>query len=66
MPDLLSPWLLALVMLNLAFVQITGTVDTTWLTGLWLATATAPLLARWRRRIWYRITWNVEIGRAHV
>lgn len=61
MPDLLMPWLLALVMLNLAFVQITGTVDSAWLTGLWLATATAPLLARWRRSLWYRITWNVAV-----
>jgi hypothetical protein len=61
MRDDLHPWLLAIVMLNLAFVQMTDAVDSTWLTGLWIATATAPLCVRWRKHLWYRVTWNAAV-----
>src|SRR5262249_46716972 len=57
-PDVLRPFLLALVLLDLAFVQITAAVDDRWLAGLWCATAAAPLLVRFCERLVYRVVWN--------
>jgi len=58
MPDPLRFLLLLLVLLDLAFVQVTGTVDPAWLAALWIATAVSPLLAGFRERFWYRTAWN--------
>ncbi len=53
--------LLAVVLVNLAFVQLTGAVGTHWLLPLWLLTAIAPWTARWQPRLLYRALWNGSV-----
>ena len=51
--------MLALVLTNLAFVQLTGSADPVWLLPLYVATLAAPWLTRWRDSRLYRGAWNV-------
>src|SRR5262249_9296801 len=44
-----------------AFVEIAGAVAPAWLACLWLATAAAPLLERWRERLAYRVAWSAAV-----
>lgn len=48
----------ALVLLNLAFVQLTGAAGLHWLAPLYALTLGAPLLARFRERLGYVLLWN--------
>ncbi len=61
MPSALRWLFLGIVLLNLAFVQLTGTVSSQWLLGLWLLAAASPLLQRFHERPAYVATWNAAI-----
>lgn len=61
MPEALRWLFLGIVLLDLAFVQLTGTVTSPWLWALWTCTAATPLLARLHDRAWYRATWNAAV-----
>ncbi len=55
--------MMALVLLNLVLVQITGAAGFQWLAPLFVLTVISPLLARFQERLWYRGFWNlVGIG----
>ncbi|MGE3173886.1 MAG: transglutaminaseTgpA domain-containing protein [Planctomycetota bacterium] len=58
MSEVLRFCLLGIVLVNLAFVQLTGAVSLHWMLGLWLLTAVAPAAVRWHERLWYRGVWN--------
>jgi transglutaminase-like putative cysteine protease len=58
MSEALRLLFVGIVLLDLAFVQLTATVSAAWLAGLWLFTALTPLLKRWHTHIWYRGLWN--------
>lgn len=51
--------LLALVLLNLAFVQLTGAVSGAWMALLWTLCAASPLLAGLHERRSYVAAWNL-------
>ena len=53
--------LVALVLTNLAFVQITEAADWVWLGPLAGLTLASPLLLRLRRHLAYRLAWNVAV-----
>lgn len=59
--NLLRTLLIALVLLNLAFVLITGAADPSWLVPLALLTVAAPILQRGAERALYKIAWNVAV-----
>ena len=51
----------ALVLLNLIFVHLTEAAGMEWLAPLFGATLIAPLLERYRERLWYRAGWNIAV-----
>ena len=61
MPEALRWLFLGIVLLDLAFVQLTGTVTSPWLWALWSCTAATPLLARFHELAWYRGLWNAAV-----
>ncbi len=61
MPEALRWLFLGIVLLDLAFVQLTGTVTSPWLWALWSCAAVTPLLARLHEHAWYRATWNAAV-----
>ncbi len=58
MPDALRPFVLALVLLNLVFVHLTGIVGAQWLLPLYALTVLSPLLQRLQHGLLYRLGWN--------
>lgn len=55
-------WMLTgLVLLNLAFVQLTATVSAPSMALLWSFALATPWLARWHERTWYRGLWNAGV-----
>ncbi len=58
MSDRLFPFLLALTLLDLAFVHATGVVASTGLLPMWLLAAGATWLRRLQRFRAYRLAWN--------
>lgn len=61
MPSVLQPFLLALVLLDLGFVQLTDSVSPQWLAPLWLSTLVSPWLRRLRGARGYALAWNLTI-----
>ncbi|MBK8101517.1 MAG: DUF3488 domain-containing protein [Planctomycetes bacterium] len=61
MADALRPLLLVLVLMNLAFVQITDTVSAGWMLPLWTLAIAAPVLCRLQERWLYRLVWNLGV-----
>lgn len=61
MPDCLHPLLLALVLLDLGFVQATDVVSLQGLLPLWLLALGSPWLRSLQRFLAYRIAWNVGV-----
>lgn len=61
MADGLRPFLLLLVLLNLALVQSTGAVDTGWMLALWGTAIAAPILTRLSEILVYRLVWNAAV-----
>lgn len=51
----------ALVLLDLAFVHLTGSAGEHWLVPLFVLALAAPLLERFRERLVYRGAWNVAV-----
>lgn len=61
MSDILRKPLMVLVLLNIAFVHLTGAVAPVWLGTLYVLTLAAPLMARYQSRALYRAGWNLGI-----
>ncbi|MBX3463178.1 MAG: transglutaminase domain-containing protein [Planctomycetes bacterium] len=61
MRDRLLPWLLALTLIDLAFVQATGIVGGQDLLPLWLLAAASPWLRRLQRWPLCRLAWNAGV-----
>ncbi|MBK8978855.1 MAG: DUF3488 domain-containing protein [Planctomycetes bacterium] len=61
MAELLRPWLVAIVLLNVAFVQITGAVSAFWVGPLCALAAAAPWLRRLQHHRPYRLLWNAAV-----
>ena len=61
MTQQLRSCLLALVVLNLVFVQITGSVTSTWMLPLFALAILSPLLWPLQRWFVYRAGWNVAL-----
>ena len=61
MSDRLFPFLLALTLLDLAFVHATGVVTGASLVPLWLLTAASPWLRRLQRTAGCRAIWNAVV-----
>ncbi len=51
----------ALVLLDLVFVQMTGSAGMHWLVPLYVFALAAPLLERFRNRLAYRMAWNAGL-----
>jgi hypothetical protein len=61
MAEVLRPFVLLLVLLNLVFVHLTGVVDLSWLVPLYALTLASPLLCRLQHRLVYRLSWNLAV-----
>lgn len=61
MAEVLRPFVLLLVLLNLVFVHLTGVVDATWLAPLYALTLASPLLCRLQNSLLYRLAWNLAV-----
>ena len=61
MPSALRWLFLGIVLLDLAFVQLTGTVTSPWLWALWSCAAATPLFARFAESPVYRGIWNAAV-----
>jgi len=61
MVEALRPFLLGLVLLNLLFVQLTDSVQTTLLLPLYGLSIAAPWLVRLQRHLLYRVVWNLSV-----
>ena len=61
MKRLLRLGLITLVVLNLAFVKLTGTVGTTWLACLLALTISSPWTARFRENQLWCALWNIGV-----
>lgn len=55
------PALLALVLVDLGFVAITGAVALPWVGLLVAITLATPWLVRWRDRMAWRVAWNLSV-----
>lgn len=53
--------LLALVVLNLVFVQISGGVESAWMLPLFALALASPVLVRWQESFVYRLVWNAGV-----
>lgn len=53
--------MLGLVLLDMAFVQMTGAAGRQWLGALYLLTLASPFLTRFRDRRVYRLAWNLGL-----
>ena len=53
--------LVGLVLLDMAFVQMTGAAGRHWLGALYLLTLASPFLVRFRDRRLYRLVWNLGL-----
>lgn len=61
MPSALRWLFLGIVLLDLLFVQLTGTVTSPWLWALWSCAAATPFFARFHEVAWYRGLWNAAV-----
>jgi len=61
MSETLRKPLMALVLLNVVFVHLTGAVSVSWLLPLYFLTVAAPCFARYQKRAVYRVGWNTGI-----
>lgn len=57
-PPALLVCMIGLVMSNVVFVQLTDAAEPAWLAPLYALTLAAPLLARFKENILYRLLWN--------
>ena len=53
--------MLFMVLANLVFVQLTKAADPLWVLPLYVLTLAAPILARFREKLWYRGFWNLLV-----
>ena len=50
-----------LVVVNLAFVHVTGVVESSWVLAFAALTLLSPLLRRFTDRLVYRVCWNIGV-----